>query len=148
MATDSDIARQLTQLVRAKIGDADVYALTTLPGHAGQSYSFELESGPASGRMREKLVLRLAPEGVRIAGTADVPGAEGSSIRKRMLGGTTRPGTCGGGLGGAGFGTAAGAAAIGVSRTAGAGSAAAITGGGATGSTCSGAAGASIFSSR
>jgi len=72
MATDSDIARQLTQLVRAKIGDADVHALTTLPGHAGQSYSFELESGPPTARMREKLVLRLAPEGVRIAGTADV----------------------------------------------------------------------------
>jgi aminoglycoside phosphotransferase (APT) family kinase protein len=72
MATDSDIARQLTQLVRAKIGDADVHALTTLPGHAGQSFSFELESGPPTARMREKLVLRLAPEGVRIAGPADV----------------------------------------------------------------------------
>src|SRR5260370_34447214 len=72
MATDSDIARQLTQLVLAKIGDADVRALTTLPGHAGQSYSFELEAGPPTARMREKLVLRLAPEGVRIAGPADV----------------------------------------------------------------------------
>src|SRR5437879_9644808 len=61
-----------------------------------------------------------------IAGTAEVPGADGSSIRKRILGGTTRPGMCGGGLGGAGFGTAAGAVVIGVSRTTGSGSAAAI----------------------
>jgi aminoglycoside phosphotransferase (APT) family kinase protein len=74
MATDSDVARQLTQLVRAKTGDAaaEVHALTTLPGHAGQSYSFELEAGPPTARIREKLVLRLAPEGVRIAGPADV----------------------------------------------------------------------------
>ena len=70
MVTDEEITRQLTALVRAKTGDpsARVSALTTLPGHAGQSYSFELEAGAA----RERLVLRLAPEGVRPVGTADV----------------------------------------------------------------------------
>src|SRR5215470_14967513 len=74
MATDSDIVRQLNQLVRAKTGDANAHvdALTTLPGHAGQSYSFELESSLRNERIREKMVLRLAPEGVRIAGPADV----------------------------------------------------------------------------
>src|SRR5262245_60467081 len=39
---------------------------------------------------------------VGIAGTADVPGAEGSSILKRILGGTTRPGGGDGGEDGAG----------------------------------------------
>jgi aminoglycoside phosphotransferase (APT) family kinase protein len=70
MVTDEEITRQLTALLRAKTGDpsARVSGITTLPGHAGQSYSFELEAGGA----RERLVLRLAPEGVRPVGTADV----------------------------------------------------------------------------
>src|SRR6202022_1941802 len=42
---------------------------------------------------------------IGIAGTADVPGAVGSSILKRMLGGTTRPGV--GGFCGAGRSTGA-----------------------------------------
>ena len=50
---------------------------------------------------------------VGIAGTADVPGAFGSSILNRMLGGTTRPGV------GAGLAGAAGAAAIGAAGGAG-----------------------------
>ncbi|MGH7933965.1 MAG: phosphotransferase family protein [Candidatus Binataceae bacterium] len=72
---DVGITRQLVEMARAKTGDreAAVSALTVLPGHAGQSYSFELEyRGDDGGAMREKLVLRLAPEGVRIAGPADV----------------------------------------------------------------------------
>lgn len=73
MASEADITRQLTALVRARTGDpsARISALTTLPGHAGQSYSFELETAGGA-PSRERLVLRLAPEGVRPVGTADV----------------------------------------------------------------------------
>lgn len=71
MASDLEVADQLGRFVRAHVSDdASVSALTALPGHAGLSYSFELASG-ASIR-RERLVLRLAPEGVRPVGTADV----------------------------------------------------------------------------
>ncbi|MGH7987087.1 MAG: phosphotransferase family protein [Candidatus Binataceae bacterium] len=71
MATEAEITRQLTALVRARTRDphATASALIVLPGHAGQSYSFELER---TGEPAEKLVLRLAPEGVRSVGTADV----------------------------------------------------------------------------
>ena len=74
MVSDEEITRQLTALVRARTGDpsARIGALTTLPGHAGQSYSFELETGSGAAAKRERLVLRLAPEGVRPVGTADV----------------------------------------------------------------------------
>jgi len=74
MASEEEIARQLTALVRAKTGDpsARVGTLTILPGHAGQSYSFELETGSGAAAKSERLVLRLAPEGVRPVGTADV----------------------------------------------------------------------------
>lgn len=74
MASEGDIARQLTELVRAKTGDpaATARALAPLPGHAGQSYSFELEETVDGRRTSSRLVLRLAPEGVRIAGPADV----------------------------------------------------------------------------
>ena len=70
MAAETEIEEQLRAFARAKTGDpsAEVRAIRPLPGHAGQSYSFELE---AKG-VREKLVLRVAPAGVRIAGTADV----------------------------------------------------------------------------
>jgi aminoglycoside phosphotransferase (APT) family kinase protein len=51
---------------------AVVDTVASLPGHAGQSYGFELEATRNGRREREKLVLRLAPEGVRIAGPADV----------------------------------------------------------------------------
>jgi aminoglycoside phosphotransferase (APT) family kinase protein len=68
--SDTDIAERLRALVQARTGDpaAAVESISTLPGHAGQSYSFDLI---AHGR-RQKLVLRIAPEGVRIAGPADV----------------------------------------------------------------------------
>jgi len=90
---------------------------------------------------------------VGIAGTADVPGADGSSIRKRMLGGTIRPGACGAGAGAAGFG---GAGATAGSTTTGGGSIAtgggsarvpAAASGGVAGSALSTTGGASIFSS-
>jgi aminoglycoside phosphotransferase (APT) family kinase protein len=70
MASEVEVASRLREFARARTGDpaAEVRAIAALPGHAGQSYSFELE---ACGT-REKLVLRVAPEGVRIAGTADV----------------------------------------------------------------------------
>lgn len=74
MVSDEEITRQLTALVRARTGDpsARIGALTILPGHAGQSYSFELEAGAGAAARRERLVVRLAPEGVRPVGTADV----------------------------------------------------------------------------
>jgi aminoglycoside phosphotransferase (APT) family kinase protein len=74
MASDEEITRQLTALVRAKTGDqtAHVSPLITLPGHAGQSYSFYLETGSGTSAKSERMVLRLAPEGVRPVGTADV----------------------------------------------------------------------------
>jgi aminoglycoside phosphotransferase (APT) family kinase protein len=71
MAAEGQIEQQLARFVREQVGaDAQIGPLTTLPGHAGQSYSFELEHG--SPRRRERLVVRLAPEGVRPVGTADV----------------------------------------------------------------------------
>src|SRR5579863_73688 len=74
MASDTEIVRRLGELARAKTGDAEarVGGLTLLPGHAGQSYGFELEARMDGRLIRERLVLRLAPEGVRIAGPADV----------------------------------------------------------------------------
>ena len=70
----TEIMRQLTALCRAKTGDpnATVSEIQALPGHAGFSYSFVLEAQSAGVVKREKLVLRLAPAGVRISGTADV----------------------------------------------------------------------------
>ncbi len=74
MESHGEITRQLTAFVRALTGNdaAQVNAVASLPGHAGQSYGFELEYIDNGQRQREKLVLRLAPEGVRIAGPADV----------------------------------------------------------------------------
>jgi aminoglycoside phosphotransferase (APT) family kinase protein len=74
MSTEEEITRQLTGLVQERTGDwqAVVGALTVLPGHAGQSYSFELQTKTGQSDRPEKLVLRLAPEGVRSVGTADV----------------------------------------------------------------------------
>jgi aminoglycoside phosphotransferase (APT) family kinase protein len=74
MPSENEIARQIIAWARATSGDAkaQVSAVTALPGHAGQSYSFELESCAGGTSTRERLVLRLAPEGVRIAGPADV----------------------------------------------------------------------------
>ncbi|MGH7948815.1 MAG: phosphotransferase, partial [Candidatus Binataceae bacterium] len=68
-----EISEQLTALARAKTGDADarVADVTPLPGHAGFGYSFTLHHTTPGGPSR-KLVLRVAPEGVRIAGPADV----------------------------------------------------------------------------
>ncbi len=74
MEAHAEITRQLTAFVRTVTGDdaAKVNTVASLPGHAGQSYGFELERIDNGQRSREKLVLRLAPEGVRIAGPADV----------------------------------------------------------------------------
>ena len=68
------IARQLTLLVREKTGDPDavVGEPSALPGHAGLSYSFELTTRLSAGPRTERLVIRLAPEGVPIAGPTDV----------------------------------------------------------------------------
>jgi aminoglycoside phosphotransferase (APT) family kinase protein len=57
--------------MRARAGDSQttVHSLETLPGHAGFSFSFVLAR---SGAPACKLVLRLAPPGVKIAGPADI----------------------------------------------------------------------------
>ncbi len=67
------ITEQLNRLVRARTGDAGarVRDVAPLPGHAGFGYSFVLERTTPGGPSG-KLVLRIAPEGVRIAGPADV----------------------------------------------------------------------------
>ncbi|HJU28250.1 MAG TPA: phosphotransferase family protein [Candidatus Binataceae bacterium] len=69
---ETDIRSRLTAMVREMTGDpqAHVSEPAALPGHAGQSYSFELTT--RSRADPEKLVLRLSPEGVRVAGPADV----------------------------------------------------------------------------
>ncbi len=68
------IARRLTLLVREKTGDpaAAVGEPNSLPGHAGLSYSFELTTHAGAVTRTERLVIRLAPEGVPIAGPTDV----------------------------------------------------------------------------
>ncbi|MBV8773262.1 MAG: phosphotransferase family protein [Deltaproteobacteria bacterium] len=74
MTTNLDEAlAELNRLVRAKTGDvqARAHSLETLPGHAGFSYSFVLERSSA-GVPGGKLVLRLAPPNVKIAGPADI----------------------------------------------------------------------------
>ena len=72
-ANIEEITRQATTMVRAKTGDpgARISEVSPLPGHAGFGYSFILERTTAGGPSG-KLVLRVAPEGVRIAGPADV----------------------------------------------------------------------------
>src|SRR5206468_11922781 len=70
MADTHDIVEPLTKLVRAKTADARarVTDVQALPGHAGFGYSFLLERGSAAAKPSGKLVLRVAPEGVRISG--------------------------------------------------------------------------------
>jgi hypothetical protein len=72
-ASIEEITAQTTKMVRAKTGDpgARISEVSPLPGHAGFGYSFLLER-TTSGGTSGKLVLRVAPEGVRIAGPADV----------------------------------------------------------------------------
>jgi aminoglycoside phosphotransferase (APT) family kinase protein len=66
-----ELTEQVTALCRARTGDphARAYELASLPGHAGFSYSFRLD---ARGVPPQPLVLRLAPPGVQVRGTADV----------------------------------------------------------------------------
>jgi aminoglycoside phosphotransferase (APT) family kinase protein len=73
----AQIARQLTLLVREKTGDPDAVVSEpgALPGHAGLSYSFELTARTVATSQKprvERLVIRLAPEGVPVAGPTDV----------------------------------------------------------------------------
>src|SRR4051812_9994497 len=68
------IAEPLTALVRAKTGDerARPIDVQPLPGHAGFGFSFLLERSEPGAKPSGKLVLRVAPEGVRISGPADI----------------------------------------------------------------------------
>lgn len=75
MEAETTFETQLIAMLRARTGDptAAISGLTVLPGHAGQSYGFELAThGAGGGVTREHLVIRLAPAGVRPVGTADV----------------------------------------------------------------------------
>ncbi len=71
-STEQIIVNQLTSLVRDKTGDsaATIEDLETLPGHAGFSFSFVLKR--SNSVEQTKLVLRLAPPGVKISGPADI----------------------------------------------------------------------------
>ncbi len=72
-AMSEETIAKLNALVRAKTGDpgARAHSLQPLPGHAGFSYSFVLDR--TDGRTPAgKLVLRMAPPDVKIAGPADV----------------------------------------------------------------------------
>jgi len=75
-AQTAQIARQLTVLAREQTGDPDatVDEPKALPGHAGLSYSFEVtaRAGAPATPQTERLVIRLAPEGVPVAGPTDV----------------------------------------------------------------------------
>jgi aminoglycoside phosphotransferase (APT) family kinase protein len=87
MEADTEFETQLLAMLRARTGDpaAAISGLTVLPGHAGQSYGFELTTHDASGAAtREHLVIRLAPAGVRPVGTADV--ARQARIMKSLEG--------------------------------------------------------------
>jgi aminoglycoside phosphotransferase (APT) family kinase protein len=68
------IARQLLALARDKTGDpgARISEPAALPGHAGLSYSFDLTWTRDASTRVERLVLRLAPEGVPVSGPTDV----------------------------------------------------------------------------
>jgi aminoglycoside phosphotransferase (APT) family kinase protein len=70
----ANLIEALTRLVRAKTGDdgAKVTDLRALPGHAGFGYSFLLERSRTGAEPAGKLVLRVAPPAVRIAGPADI----------------------------------------------------------------------------
>jgi aminoglycoside phosphotransferase (APT) family kinase protein len=74
MANLDQVAQQLTRLARTKTGDAgaEITDIQTLPGHAGFSYSFLLKRSKPEAKPLGRLVVRLAPEGARIAGPADV----------------------------------------------------------------------------
>ncbi len=68
----TDIAVQLRDFCRAHTGDghASVSKIEPMPGHSGFSWGFTLSHGlPAR---TERLVLRLAPPGVRAEGPADI----------------------------------------------------------------------------
>jgi len=69
-----NVARQLLILVRAKTSDpnASISEPAALPGHAGLSYSFDLSWRQGATPHTERLVIRLAPEGVPISGPTDV----------------------------------------------------------------------------
>ena len=67
----ASIEAVLNTMVRVRAGDptAQVHSLETLPGHAGFSYSFVLDR---AGQPSRKLVVRIAPPAVKIAGPADI----------------------------------------------------------------------------
>ncbi len=89
MTTETDgIAPRLTRFARERTQDsrAQVSGITELPGHAGLSYSFELISNVGGTEHPERLVIRLAPEGVPISGPTDV--VRQAKIMESLVGAT------------------------------------------------------------
>jgi len=70
----TNLATQLTALIRARTGDphARASSIEPLPGHAGVSYRFMHEGGGAGAARATPLMLRLAPAGAPATGPNDV----------------------------------------------------------------------------
>ncbi len=74
VTTLGELGSRLVPFCRAQTGDpnAAVSDLEVMPGHAGFSYGFTIDYREAGSRRRESFVIRLAPPGVKLEGTADV----------------------------------------------------------------------------
>jgi len=72
-AVATETIAQITKLVQAKTGDAraSVHSIEVMPGHAGFSYGFVLDRSDG-GEPAGKMVVRIAPPGVKISGPADI----------------------------------------------------------------------------
>ena len=71
---DDELAAPIEAFCRAQLGDANAFVdeVGVLDGHAGFSYGFRVRYQRQAEQVRERLVLRLPPPGVRLAGPADV----------------------------------------------------------------------------
>ncbi len=71
--SDDELLSQLTRFCRDHLApDATVSGIVSMPGHAGFSWGFTVRYRRDGREETERLVLRLPPPGVRIAGPADV----------------------------------------------------------------------------
>ncbi|HYA36168.1 MAG TPA: phosphotransferase family protein [Candidatus Binataceae bacterium] len=67
------LTAQITGMVRAKTGDeVRIRDIAPLPGHAAFGCSFVIDRDRTGAAQSQKLVLRMAPEGVRASGPTDV----------------------------------------------------------------------------
>jgi aminoglycoside phosphotransferase (APT) family kinase protein len=74
VTTLEDLEERLVPFCRAQTADprASISGLEIMPGHAGFSYGFTIRYETAGKQRREPYVIRLAPPGVKLDGTADV----------------------------------------------------------------------------